>query len=90
MQYRTYINCKIPRVKNSLGKVNTITVPWAEKSNRISYLLEKKVIDLLLATQNQSKTADLLRLSFIQVNRILYNSVERGLKFGEDYIEYGS
>ena len=42
MQYRTYINCKIPRVKNSLGKVNTITVPWADKSNRISYLLEKK------------------------------------------------
>jgi transposase len=32
-----------------------------------------------LATQNQSKTAELLRLSFIQVNRILYNSVERGL-----------
>ncbi len=42
MQYRTYINCKVPRVKNSLGKVNTISVPWADKSDRISYLLEKK------------------------------------------------
>lgn len=37
------------------------------------------MIDLLLATQNQTKTAELLRLSFIQVNRILYNSAERGL-----------
>jgi transposase len=42
MQYKTYIKCCIPRVKNSLGKVNTITVPWADKIERVSYLLEKK------------------------------------------------
>lgn len=42
MQYKTYIKCSIPRVKNSLGKVNTITVPWADKLERFSYLLEKK------------------------------------------------
>jgi len=42
MQYKTYIRCKIPRVKNSLGKVNTIEVPWAEKLDRHTYLLEKK------------------------------------------------
>lgn len=38
------------------------------------------MIDLLQATKNQTKTADLLRMSFVQINRILYNSVERGLK----------
>ena len=42
MQYKTYIKCCIPRVKNSLGKVNTIAVPWADKLERSSYLLEKK------------------------------------------------
>ena len=42
MQYKTYIKCCIPRVKNSLGKVNTIAVPWADKLERVSYLLEKK------------------------------------------------
>ncbi len=42
MQYKTYIKCCIPRVKNSLGKVNNITVPWADKLERVSYLLEKK------------------------------------------------
>jgi transposase len=42
MQYKTYIKCCVPRVKNSLGKVNTIAVPWAEKLERVSYLLEKK------------------------------------------------
>lgn len=31
------------------------------------------------ATKNQTKTAELLRMSFIQINRIMYNSVERGL-----------
>ena len=42
MQYKTYIKCTIPRVKNSLGKVNTIIVPWADKLDRFTYLLEKK------------------------------------------------
>jgi len=34
---------------------------------------------LLQATKNQTKTAQLIRMSFIQINRILYNAVERGL-----------
>ncbi len=42
VHYKTYIKCCIPRVKNSLGKVNTIPVPWADKLNRFSYLMEKK------------------------------------------------
>lgn len=42
MQYKTHIKCCVPRVKNSLGKVNTIAVPWADKLDRLTYLLEKK------------------------------------------------
>ena len=38
------------------------------------------MIDLLLATKNQTKTAQLLQLGFHQVNRILHRSTERGLK----------
>jgi transposase len=37
------------------------------------------VIDLLQSTKNQTKTAILMRMSFIQINRIMYNAVERGL-----------
>jgi len=37
------------------------------------------VIDILQATKNQTKTAALLRMSFGQINRIMYNAVERGL-----------
>lgn len=34
---------------------------------------------MLQATRNQTKTAKMLNVGFIQVNRILYNSVNRGL-----------
>lgn len=37
------------------------------------------MIDILQATKNQTKTASLLQMSFGQVNRIMYNAVERGL-----------
>lgn len=34
---------------------------------------------MLQATKNQTKTAQLMRMGFTQINRILYNAVERGL-----------
>ena len=42
MQYKTFISCRIPRVQNSHGKVNTISVPWADKLERFTYLMKKK------------------------------------------------
>ncbi|MDY6800744.1 MAG: hypothetical protein SVU94_05920 [Bacteroidota bacterium] len=30
MQYKTYINCGVPRIKAPSGKVKTIKVPWAD------------------------------------------------------------
>lgn len=38
LQYKTYISARVPRVMNSEGKINTISVPWADKSQRHSYL----------------------------------------------------
>ena len=42
MQYKTYLSCHVPRVMNKQGKVNTIAVPWADRLERFTYLLEKK------------------------------------------------
>lgn len=42
MQYKTYIRCRVPRVTKPDGKIETITVPWAEALERHTYLLEKK------------------------------------------------
>jgi transposase len=42
-------------------------------------LFEHAVIDLLKASKNQTKTAELMRCSFDVVNRIIHLSTERGM-----------
>jgi len=80
MQFKTFINCRVPRIKDSLGKVKTINVPWADGYERHTYLFERAAIDILLSTKKQTKTAQLLRCGFNVINRIIYNAVERGLQ----------
>ena len=79
MQFKTFINCQVPRVKSSLG-VKTIRVPWADSYERHTYLFERLVIDLLKATKNQTQTSLLLRCGFNVVNRIIHLSVKRGME----------
>src|SRR5699024_11171113 len=79
MQYKTFIFCKLPRIKNKEGKVKTVTPPWASKHERYTYLFERLAIDILQATKNQTKTAELLRCGFNVINRIIHTSTERGL-----------
>ena len=80
MQFKTYIHCRVPRVKNQEGKVVTIEVPWADKTERFTYLFEGIVIQTLEATKNQTATAKLVDTSFDVVNRIMHRSVKRGLQ----------
>lgn len=79
MQYKTYISCKLPRVRNKHGKVVTVTPPWASKHERHTYLFEHAVIDLLFGTKNQTKTAELMRCGFNIINRVIHLSTERGM-----------
>lgn len=79
MQFKTYINCRLPRIKTDDGKVRTVRPPWADKHERHSFLFECAVINLLLATKNQTQTAKLMRCSFDVVNRIMDNATKRGL-----------
>jgi transposase len=80
MQYKTYITCRLPRIKTTSGKVKTVQPNWASGYERHTYLFEHAVIDLLKASKNQTKTAELMRCSFNVVNRILHLSTERGMK----------
>ena len=79
MQYKTFISCQLPRIKNSQGKVLTIVSPWADKHTRHTHLFEHAIIDVLLATKNQTKTAELMRCGFNVINRVIHLSTERGL-----------
>ena len=79
MQYKTFIECRLPRVKNKSGKIATILPPWASSHSHHTHLFEHAVIDLLLATKNQTKTAELMRCSFKIINKIIHDSTIRGL-----------
>lgn len=80
MQYKTYLNCRVPRVINEDGKVTTIEVPWSDYSTHYSFLFEEAVIHLLQFCKNQTKTAVFFSVSFHQVNSIMKRAVQRGLQ----------
>ena len=75
--FKCFIHCRIPRVLTREGP-KTITIPWAAPSSRVTYAFERFAIRLLKATKNQTKTADLLRCGFNQINRMMHRAVERG------------
>ncbi|MBA5249756.1 MAG: transposase family protein [Gammaproteobacteria bacterium] len=57
LQYKTYLQARLPRVKGRDGKVVTITPLWADKSVQYTTLFACYIINLLKATQNQIKAA---------------------------------
>jgi transposase len=79
LHYKSYVRCRIPRVLCSDGKVRQISIGWASKHDRHTFSFELKVIDLLNATKNQSKTAEYLNCSFRMVNRIMHRCTQRGM-----------
>ena len=42
-QYKTYLEARLPRYKDENGFYHTVSVPWAEASEQMTVLLEKKL-----------------------------------------------
>ncbi|MCY7376372.1 MAG: ISL3 family transposase [Pyrinomonadaceae bacterium] len=80
MQFQTFINCRLPRIERANGRIETVKPSWADKHNRHSYLFESAVISLLMATQNQSRAAQLMRCLFDLMNRIMHGATRRGME----------
>jgi len=79
-QYKCYLTCRLPRIKTESGKVVTLRAPWAGLFKRYTYLFEVAVIQTLLATKNQTKTAAIMRTTFNVVNAIMHNCSKRGME----------
>lgn len=79
LQYKTFIMCRVPRIKALDSKIKTIEVPWAGGFERFTYLFEAHVINLLQATRSQSQTAALVDCGFSVINRIMHRATQRGL-----------
>lgn len=88
LQFQTYLVCSLPRIRDNDGKVVTVTPPWAAKSSRYTHLFETRAIEVLQATQNQTKSACLMGCSFDQINYIMHRAVERGLDRRPNNISY--
>lgn len=77
-QYRTILVAQVPRVECSEHGVKTIQVPWAEPGSGFTALFEALVIDWLRAA-NTKAVAQLLRLTWDQVDGVMQRAVRRGL-----------
>jgi transposase len=79
-QMKTIIEGSIPRIKCSKHGVRSISSPLSDSYSQFTYLFESYAIKLLQATQNQTKVAEVLRISFSQVHDIMKKAVNRGLE----------
>jgi len=88
-QMITTLSSKVPRINCPRHGVKTVNTPWSEPNSRTTMLFERFAIDLLLTSKNQTKTAEILRVSFSVIHHIMEKAVERGLLNREERdIEY--
>lgn len=78
--FETLIICRVPRVQTPEGRIETVPVPWAGPRSRFTLLYERFAIEVLLAARSLSAAAELLGLSWDQMQRIMDRAVERGLE----------
>lgn len=80
MQFETVLRCEVPRCNCPEHGVKTLRVPWAGKSSRFTLLFESFAIDVLQACSSVNAAAELMGLSWHQVNEIKRRAVARGLE----------
>ncbi len=78
-QMKTYLTGNLPRITCPEHGVHSITVSWSEPYSHFTKLYELFAINLLQATQNQTKASEILRISFNQIHLIMNKAVSRGL-----------
>jgi transposase len=83
-QLKTFIHCQTPRITCSEHKTITMDIPWSSNMSRFTNQFERFAIDLLKATKNRQKAADLLRISWDEIDGIMKRSVKRGMKRRKD------
>lgn len=64
-------------------------VPWSSNMSRFTNHFERFAIDLIKATKNRQKAADLLRISWDEIDGIMKRAVKRGLnRRSDDAVPY--
>ena len=79
-EYPCFIVCQLPRYIDSVGKIKTMEVSFAEKGKSYTRLFSAHVIEALQAIKVQNTVADLFRTSSYIVRSIMENAVSKALE----------
>lgn len=77
-QLETHLHARIPRVQCPEHGVVQVAVPWAEGRGRFTLLMERFIIQALLACQTTKGACKLLRISWDQAWHVAERAVARG------------
>lgn len=77
-QLETHLHARIPRVQCPEHGVVQVAVAWAEERGRFTLLMERFIIQALLACQTTQGACDLLRISWDQAWHVAQRAVARG------------
>jgi len=79
MQFATQLRARLPRCNCPEHNVLTVSAPWAEPGSRFTMLFEAFALEVLQASATLTQAAELLRLDWDGVQRIMDRAVQRGL-----------
>jgi transposase len=79
LQYEVELRCAVPRCDCAEHGVKTIAVPWAEKGSRFTLFFEAYAVEVIQACSSLARAAELLRLHWDSVQRLIDQAVVRGL-----------
>jgi transposase len=77
-QLETHLHARIPRVQCPEHGVVQVAVPWAEGRGRFTLLMERFIIQALVACQTTKGACALLRISWDQAWHVAERAVARG------------
>lgn len=80
LQYKCYLNFRTPRIKNKEGRIRNIKMSFIDDRVCFTHLFENKILEALLMSKNQSKTAEFFDCSFDIVHSIMQRGVARGIE----------
>ena len=79
-QHRCIIECKVPRILDSTGKVKTVVVPWAREGSGFTLLLEALMMSLIESEMPVSRVAQLLGVNAPRVWVVFNYWISRALR----------
>jgi transposase len=79
MQFTTQIRARLPRCACAEHGVVTLVPPWAEPGSRFTLLFEAFAVQVISACASLTQAAELLRLDWDSVQRVMDRAVARGL-----------